>query len=126
MRRTVLLAFGLSLLAGAAVAQPAPDPVKGKQQFGQCLACHTVKAGEADKIGPNLSGFFGKKAGTNRKAFPYSPALKASKIVWTEKTLDPYLKSPAGYVPGSKMEFVGVTRPETRANIIAYLKEAAK
>lgn len=110
-----------ALLAGPA-AHAAGDPVKGETQFGQCTACHTVVDGGAEIVGPNLFGVIGKAAATRGKTFDYSPALKASGIVWTDEKLDLWIKSPATLVPGTKMEFVGVSRPETRSNIIAYLK----
>jgi cytochrome c len=104
----------------------AGDAAKGEVQFGQCTACHTVVEGGAELIGPNLFGVSGSIAASRSKTFDYSPALKKSAIAWTDEKLDQWIKSPGTLVPGAKMEFTGISRAETRANIIAYLKSLKK
>jgi len=56
--------------------------------------------------------------------FDYSPAMKKSSIVWTEKTLDRFLTQPLAMVPGSSMTYAGVPEARDRADLIAYLKVA--
>jgi cytochrome c len=114
-----------ALLAPVLAATPAlaaGDPVRGAQQFIVCKACHTVDAGQPDRTGPNLNGVFGKPAATNRPRFKYSAALKASRLVWDDATLDAWLTDPVKKVPGTAMHFIGVPRKPNRDNIIAYLK----
>lgn len=41
---------------------------------------------------------------------------------WDYATLDVYLANPKTEVPGNKMAFAGVKKPEDRANLIAYLR----
>ena len=119
--------FVLAASSFTATARAADgDPVAGKAIFVLCAACHTAGAGGADLVGPNLHGIFGKTAGTNRKSFDYSRALKESSIVWDDATIDAWIKNPVGLLPGTKMEYVGLTKKEKRANLIAYLKEATK
>lgn len=104
---------------------PAPydvaDLVNGKKVFNQCSACHKVEAGAGNGLGPNLHGIFGTKAG-EVPGFAFSDPLKASGIVWDYATLDKWLTSPAAMVPGNRMTFIGVRKPEDRRDVIAYLK----
>lgn len=103
-------------------AQPAPDPVAGQKQFGQCRACHATTANAPAGVGPSLFGVFGATAASRPGKYAYSAALKGSKIKWDEATLDKWLMDPAAIVKGTKMEFIGIPRKPVRQNIIAYLK----
>ena len=76
-------------------------------------------------MGPNLHGLFGRKAGTVPDFKGYSPALKASRIVWDAKSLDQFLPAPAAKVPGTRM-VMKVSDPVRRAALIAYLKAETK
>ncbi len=124
MRKALILAS--LLLPASFAANAAGDPVLGKKQFAPCSACHTVEKGGPNKIGPNLNGVIGKKAGTNRTDYAYSNAMKNAPITWSEEELMKYLVKPMEYVKGTKMPFVGVPNPEVRANIVAYVLEATK
>jgi cytochrome c len=128
MRKALILASLLLPVSFAAApsAMGAGDPVLGKKQFAPCSACHTVEKGGPNKIGPNLNGIIGKKAGTNRTDYAYSNAMKNAPITWSEEELLKYLVKPMDYVKGTKMPFVGVPNPEVRANIVAYVLEATK
>ena len=40
---------------------------------------------------------------------------------WGEETLYDYLLNPKKYIPGTKMVFAGLKKPQDRADLIAYL-----
>ena len=131
MRRLGLLAVAATvatvLIAPlSALSAPAGDPQAGARAFAVCSACHTRTAAEPLRQGPTLAGVFGKKAGSNDGRYAYSPALKGANVTWTEKSLDAWLAKPSAVAPGTKMAFAGVPDPQTRANIVAYLKTLAK
>jgi cytochrome c len=115
--------------AAAPAAEPASleerlaaaDPEKGKVVFLQCRACHSLEEGGANKVGPNLWGVFGRKAGLT-PGFTYSEVMTASEVVWDEAAMDAWLERPSEFMPGNRMVFVGLRKPEDRANVIAYLK----
>ena len=120
----VLGAVVLAATATVAPAQAAGDPAKGKTVYARCAACHDLNTG-ATRLGPSMKGIVGRKAGAVA-GFAYSPALKAKGIAWNPQTLDAYLAAPAKYIPGNKMPFAGIPNPQDRADLIAYLKQAAK
>ncbi len=71
-------------------------------------------------MGPRLGGVLDRPAGTI-EGFRYSRAMKNSKIVWDEKSLDAYLAEPQKLVPGNLMPFSGIADPQKRSDLIAYL-----
>jgi cytochrome c len=108
-------------IAGAASAEPDPRLVaQGQRQFLRCASCHAIEAGQPARIGPNLHGVVGRKAGS-LPGFAYSSAMKAQNFVWTPEKLDEWLTRPSSVVPGTAMAFAGLPRAEDRAAIIAYL-----
>jgi cytochrome c len=100
----------------------AADPAMGQRQYIVCQACHSLEAGGAHKVGPNLHGIFGKAAG-QAEGYVYSTVLRESGITWDAATLDQWLISPAAMVPGTIMVFAGMNDPAQRANLIAYLQQ---
>ncbi|GAA4257460.1 c-type cytochrome [Azospirillum formosense] len=118
-RMFALLAFGLVASSpGLAAAQ---DAAAGEKVFNQCKACHTIEAGGPNRVGPNLHGVVGRKAGSV-EAYKYSDAMKNAGA-WDEATLDAYLTDPKGAVPGNKMAFAGVKNEQARKDLIAFLKK---
>ncbi|HEV7691773.1 MAG TPA: c-type cytochrome [Hyphomonadaceae bacterium] len=119
--------------APAAPAVPAPtlvdlpspwneaDLAAGAGQFAKCHACHSLKAREGNLVGPNLHGVFERKPGTAPK-FRYSAAVKNAPFEqWTPELVDQWLQKPSDFLPGTSMFFNGITKPDMRRDLIAYL-----
>lgn len=112
---------------GAALVLPAvasaQDAEKGKAVFNtSCKACHDAGDG-GGKVGPNLKGVVGAKAGEHAEGYAYSAAMKKSGLTWDEATLDKYLGDWAKKtVPNTTMNFPGVKDETKRKDLIAYLK----
>lgn len=125
------IAFAAALATAPAQAQ---DAEKGKSQFGQCRACHSLDAGKHG-VGPSLHGLFGRTAGTVEK-YAYSADMKAAGekgVKWDEATLMEYLADPRAFL-AKKLDKTSVVNKmpvkypneDLRKNIIAYLKDATK
>ena len=110
------------LIAAVSVPAMAQDAQKGKTVFNVCLACHTIGPGAQNKIGPELNGLDGRKAGTVSN-FEYSDANKSSGIVWNEETFEDYIKNPAAKVPGTKMIFPGIKNEQQEKDLWAYISQ---
>ena len=117
------------VLATADYLEQAPyagaDRAKGEQQAATCKACHSFEQGGVHRVGPNLHGIFGSPVGT-REGFDYSTAVLEADFVWTPAALDAWLSQPGQFLPGNRMTFVGVSDPQARADLIAYLLEATE
>ena len=109
---------------GAEAAKPtnfaAGDVAKGAETFKKCASCHSITPGGANGIGPNLHGVMGQKHG-HIAGFAYSAGLLAKPGNWDFEGMDAWLKSPKKYVEGTKMSFAGLSKPEDRADVIAYI-----
>ena len=119
-------AAAIAFAAGGARAQELlpPSAERGAELWAKCRSCHTLDRGGRHIVGPNLHGVFGRKAGALPN-YNYSPAMKASSIVWTEETMDKYLAATVDYIPGSKM-YGGLAIKQDRLDLIAFLKQATR
>jgi len=99
---------------------PTADVAKGAEVFKKCASCHSINAGGANGTGPNIHGILGKPHAAVA-GFAYSEALKAKAGPWTFDEMDAWLLNPRKYAAGTKMSFAGLSKPEDRANVIAYM-----
>ena len=123
----VAAAAALATVASPALAADASagDAAKGATLFKQqCSLCHSVDPG-AENAAPNLRSVIGRKAGSDAKFPGYTPAIKASKVVWSKATLDAFLSGPAKMIPGTAMP-ITLTDAKQRRDVIAYLASAKK
>ncbi|HSF21726.1 MAG TPA: cytochrome c family protein [Burkholderiales bacterium] len=109
------------LVAVSALA--AEDAERGAKAFQACVACHSLEPGR-HFTGPSIANLFGRKAGTVSGFQRYSDALQKSGVVWDDKTLDAWLRDPAGFIPGNVMTFAGLKDDKVRRDLIQYLKVA--
>ena len=96
------------------------DAGKGADVFKKCQACHTAEQGQPNGLGPNLFHVLGEPIGQGR-GFAWSPALSGKGGTWDWNTLSEWLANPKKFAPGTKMTFAGLSSPEDRANVIAFL-----
>jgi len=118
-----LFALAALLCAPDAYASEANgDAANGKELFmaNGCPACHGVTNGDDAKVGPNLVGVVGRKAGTTQSLLGPSDNLKKYGVTWSTETLDEFLANPSAKVPGTAMAGI-LTDPQQRADVIAYL-----
>ena len=130
---TAVLAYSVATEAAAATpdaAAPgdpayaqvaaAADAAAGEKTFGKCKACHKIDG--SNGTGPHLNGVVGRPH-ASVDGFTYSAAMLGKKgEPWTPDLLYAFLKSPKAVIPGTKMTFAGLPKPEDRANVIAFLE----
>ena len=113
-----LLAAATTTATGASAA----DIAKGEAAFvRQCAICHTIDKGGENRLGPNLFGIIGRRAGTV-PGFRYTNAFRnTATFEWTEGLLGPWIALPSTMVPGTAMgTFPGVSDRD-KDDIVAYV-----
>ena len=110
----------LPIVATPAAAQmPAGNAAAGEKVFAQCKTCHVAEKG-VNRVGPSLHGVVGRKSGI-APGYKYSAANLKSGVTWTAPVLFKYLEAPMKFMPGTKMAFAGLKKPQDRADVIAFL-----
>src|SRR5246127_1815781 len=118
----VLTTLPVTATAPAPMAQ---DAAAGKTSFNKCLACHAIGEGAKNKVGPELNGLDGRKAGT-AEAYSYSDANKNSGITWNETQFKEYIKDPKAKIPGTKMAFAGIKNDKEINDLWAFISQYDK
>ena len=114
------MSLAAAVLLSSAPVFAAGDAARGAAIFQRCALCHSAEKDGGNGVGPNLFGVTGRAAASLAN-FPYSPALKNSKIVWTDDKLKAWVSSPARLVPGTRMSFPGLSSPGQADDLLAYL-----
>ena len=96
------------------------DLAHGEKVFKKCTACHMIAADGKNKIGPNLWGVIGRKAGIISD-YNYSKAMIAYGKEWSFEEMNSYLIKPQAYIKGTKMAFAGLRKEKDRASVILYM-----
>lgn len=97
----------------------AGDAAAGETVFKKCGSCHKLDGSNA--VGPSLNGVVGRNH-ASVPDFSYSEAMAAkSGEAWTPEAIFAFLENPKKVIPGTKMAFAGLPKPEDRANLIAFL-----
>jgi cytochrome c len=109
----------------SASAAHAGDATAGAVVFRKCQSCHSATT-PGNRVGPSLMNLIGRPIATAEN-YSYSQAMTAfgAGKVWDEATLTEYLAAPRDRVPGTRMAFAGLKKPEDIANVIAYIKDPA-
>jgi cytochrome c len=108
-------------MAEALNMMPAAELVAaGEKAFSKCQSCHSIDAGGANGVGPNLNGVMGGSVAA-KGGFAYSAELKALGGTWGWDNMNDWLKNPKAYVSGTKMSFAGLSKIEDRAALAMYL-----
>jgi cytochrome c len=106
--------------AAAAPAAPAMAAATPPAAFGICSACHATTANAPPKLGPNLHGVVGRKAGT-APGFDSSDALKNSGITWNATTLAAFVHDPGKTIPNNDMDYPGTSDDTAVKAIVDYM-----
>lgn len=122
MKHLTLAALIVLATSTAALAQ---DVAAGKTSFNKCMACHAIGEGAKNKVGPELNGLNGRKAGTV-EGYSYSDANKKSGLTWDEATFKEYIKNPKAKIPGTKMAFVGISKESEVNDLWAFIAQYDK
>jgi cytochrome c len=126
---------GVAAPAAAEEAKPAATPPvgpllaaadvdHGAQIARQCQACHNFAKGGPNMVGPNLWGVLGGPH-AHKADFAYSEAMKNFAGTWDYESVNKFIEHPQVYLPGTKMGFAGLKKPEDRADVIAWLRQQA-
>ena len=105
----------MALFASASTAE-------GAKVFKKCAACHSIKEGGANKIGPALWGVLGRTAGSV-PGYKYSKAMAAHGKNWSFEEMNGFLIKPKDWIKGTKMSFAGLRSAKDRAAVILYMNE---
>ena len=92
----------------------------GNKVWKKCSACHSIKKGGKNKIGPALYNVLGRNVAALDN-YKYSKSLMAYGKAWTFEEMNGFLKKPQAYIKGTKMAFAGLKKEKDRASILLFM-----
>lgn len=95
---------------------------RGKTIFRKCASCHNISKGSGAKVGPNLWQVVNRQKGSS-SGFTYSKALTSKGGKWDIESINSFIQNPKNYIPGTKMAFGGLKKPQDRADVILFLQK---
>ncbi len=115
----------IAILGLVVTRAQADEAGPGAAELQKCKICHSLNEGSANRVGPNLHGVYGRKAGTV-PGFAFSDAMRASGIVWDDETLAKFLRDPKDSLPGNRMSFPGIKDEAALADLLRQLRQATQ
>lgn len=93
----------------------------GQKVSKKCATCHSFDPDGKNLVGPGLWGVVGRPKGAHA-GFTYSEDMKAKGGNWDYNALFTFLKAPKKFMPGTKMAFAGISKPQDIADLVAFLR----
>ena len=98
------------------------DVAHGEKVFKKCKACHSIKQGGRNNIGPKLWNVMFRPVGAVTD-YKYSKALITYGKEWSWEEMNGFLIKPAKWIKGNKMGFAGLKNEKDRASVLLYLNQ---
>jgi len=98
------------------------DIAHGEKVYKKCKACHSIKQGGGNKIGPALWNVIFRPVGSITD-YKYSKALSTYGREWSWEEMNGFLIKPSKWIPNNKMGFTGLKSEKDRASVILYLNQ---
>ena len=98
------------------------DVAHGEKVFKKCKACHSIKQGGRNNIGPKLWNVMFRPVGVVTD-FKYSKALTSYGKEWSWEEMNGFLIKPSKWIPNNKMGFAGLKSEKDRSSVILYLNQ---
>tara|TARA_Y100001970_G_scaffold98307_1_gene123574 strand:- start:2931 stop:3458 length:528 start_codon:yes stop_codon:yes gene_type:complete len=98
------------------------DAAHGEKVFKKCKACHSIKEGGKNNIGPKLWNVMFRPVGAVTD-YKYSKALTSYGKEWNWEEMNGFLIKPSSWISGNKMGFAGLKSEKDRASVILYLNQ---
>jgi cytochrome c len=98
------------------------DVAHGEKVYKKCKACHSIKQGGKNNIGPKLWNVLFRPVGSITD-YKYSKALSSYGKEWSWEEMNGFLIKPSSWIKGNKMGFAGLKNEKDRASVILYLNQ---